>query len=243
MELPKTLEFPVIIKILKKEFVDDLLDGKLYMNNLKYFVDLEKNTGQRGVGDIREASLVNIRKHELFIQYDSGEEIKIDLKPAPGIVYNKEALFHPVFCAVGKIFSLEYKDNNKYVGNISLPEETLKDFISNEAGEYKAVVIFNYIDFLERINNKKIPAKTGFIKYRDMKFPNIIDGKLCSDDTYTKDLRFRNQSEYRIELFIHSEEAYVLDIGDIRKLSFVMDCKKLVSGFSVTETIEPNEVM
>lgn len=42
MELPKTLEFPVIIKILKKEFVNDLLDGKLYMNNLKYFVDLKK---------------------------------------------------------------------------------------------------------------------------------------------------------------------------------------------------------
>ena len=31
------------------------------MNNLKFFVDLEKETGIQGVGDIREASLLNIK--------------------------------------------------------------------------------------------------------------------------------------------------------------------------------------
>ena len=242
MELPTILEFPVLFKILKSEHVDDLLDGRLYMNNLKYFVDLEKNTGIRGVGDIREASLVNISRHELFIQYDGGEKIKLDPGPPPGIIYDEEALYHPVFCVVGKIFILEYEGNNQYVGKISLSEEALKDFIGDDDENYKVVVIFNYIDFLEKIQNKNVSGKSDFVTYRDMKFPIIIDGKWHLDNTFTKDLRFKNQSEYRIELFVHSESAYILDIGDIRELSFVVDCKDIVSGLSIIQTIEFDEM-
>ena len=54
VQLPDIQEFPVIIKILKEEYVEDLLNGNLYMNNLKFFVDLEKDLGRQGVGDIRK---------------------------------------------------------------------------------------------------------------------------------------------------------------------------------------------
>lgn len=241
MKLPATLEFPVLFKILRNEYVDDLLDGHLYMNNLKYYVDLEKNTGVRGVGDIREASLVNIHRHELFVQYDDGEKIKLDPEPPPGIIYDEEALYHPVFCTVGNVFTLEYIGHNQYAGKISLPKEALKDFTDIDNESYKVVVIFNVIDFLSKIQDKNVMGKADFVTYRDMRLPNIIDGKWYLDNTFIKDLRFKNQSEYRIELFFHSEDAYVLDIGDIRELSFVIDCNDIVSGVSVIQTIKSNE--
>lgn len=71
---------------------------------------------------------------------------------------------------------------------------------------------------MERIKNIKIPARAGFIDYRDMRLPKIIDGKWCLDGTYMKDNRFSNQSEYRIELFIHSDKPYVLEVGDIYEI-------------------------
>ncbi|WP_312046491.1 hypothetical protein [Anaerotignum sp.] len=44
--------------------------------------------------------------------------------------------------------------------------------------------------------------------------PNIVSGQLTLDDTFTKDIRFRKQSEYRIELLTSSSKATILDIGD-----------------------------
>lgn len=238
MKLPSTLEFPVLIKILKKEYVDDLLDGKLYMNNLKYYVDLEKSTGRRGIGDVREASLANIQKHELFVQYDGGDRIKLDPGPAPGIIYDEEALYHPVFCSIGKVFCFGYIGNNRYTGKIFLGREEMEDFIGNSDGEYKAVIIFNCIEFLERIHSKKLPVKSGLIAYRDMRFPRVVDGNWYLDDTFTKDIWFSKQSEYRIELCQRSEVPYIMDIGDIRDCSIVVDCEKLVSGLFFTQAVE-----
>lgn len=238
MQLPKIQEFPVIIKILKEEYVEDLLNGNLYMNNLKYFVDLEKESGRRGVGDIREASLLNIKKHELFIQVDGEERRQVEIGPAPGIIYDEKALYHPVFCAIGRNINLENNGNNQYVGNLVLQEENISDFINNADGTYKAVVIFNCIDFLRKVENVGIPGKHGFIKYRDMRLPNLVDGKWFLDDTFTKDNRFKEQSEFRIELFIHSEEPYALNIGDIRGIAFVVECETLLSGLTIIQNIE-----
>lgn len=42
MAYPDDLEMPILYKIIQKRYLNDFLDGKLYMNNLKFFVDLEK---------------------------------------------------------------------------------------------------------------------------------------------------------------------------------------------------------
>lgn len=242
MQLPEKIQQPVLIKILRKEYVDDLLDGNLYMNNLKYFVDLEKETGVQGVGDIREASFLNIRKHELFIKVEGEEERKIEIGPPPGIIYDTDALYHPVFCCVGKVFNLSHCGDNKYKGNIFLPEDTLKDFVGDNDNDYISVIIINCIDFLNRvykaINELGIGIKHGLIKYRNRSLPNIKNGELILDDTFTKDIRFENQSEFRIELFTHSNTPYTLKIGDIRHLAFSVECRQIVDGLCMVQTIE-----
>lgn len=147
--LPDRLEFPVLFKISAEKYIKDIQSGKLYMNNLKYFVDLEKKSGKKGIGDIREASLLNIRNHELFIQINGGERQKVEIGPPPGIIYDEEALYHPVFCMVGKCFYLDKTGDREYFGRISLSEETLSDFSCDK--DTKVLIVFNVIDFLQNL--------------------------------------------------------------------------------------------
>lgn len=48
----------LFVKFTKEEYVNDILDGNLYMNNFKYFIDLEKKKRIKGQGDKFEAAFV-----------------------------------------------------------------------------------------------------------------------------------------------------------------------------------------
>ena len=37
---------------------------------------------------------------------------------------------------------------------------------------------------------------------------------------------------------MHSEEPYILDIGDIRDIAFVVECETLLSGLTIIQNIE-----
>lgn len=52
------------------EHLEFIQNGKLYMNNLKHYVELKKTTDEQGIGDIQEASYINIKRHKLFIQVE-----------------------------------------------------------------------------------------------------------------------------------------------------------------------------
>ncbi|ADL51379.1 hypothetical protein [Clostridium cellulovorans] len=84
----------IFIKLGSKERLENLQKtGRLYMKNLKYFINLEKETGEKGRGDEQEASQLIIKKHELFI---NGEEVEIG--PPPGIIRDEKYLNSPIFC-------------------------------------------------------------------------------------------------------------------------------------------------
>lgn len=241
MAYPYNLEMPALFKIVKKEFLQDLVQGKLFMNNLQFFVDLEKKTGKQGVGDIREGSLLKISKHKLFIQYDGGERKEVEIGPPPGIIYDETALEHPVFCMVGKIFIQEKVGDGEYACTISLDRDLLNDFTEGNDKDYSVVLIFNVIDFLDRlekaIKRAGLSGKSGFINYRNLSLPKIVDGELILDDTFTKDNRFKKQSEYRIELFKQSEEPFVLEIGDISDIAVVLEVEQIEKGLSIIQRI------
>lgn len=241
MVYPKNIELPVFFKILNKKYLQGFLDGNLYMNNLKYFVDLERKTGQRGIGDIREGSLCNISKHQLFIQYEGGERKEIEIGPPPGIVYDEEALEHPIFCMVGKIFIQDKISDKEYSCSVSLQRDLLKDFVGGQEDDFCVVMIVNCFEFLERVEKALVKegcsAKSGFIQYRNISMPNIKDGQWVLDNTFTKDVCFRNQSEYRIEIFKQCKELFVLPIGDIRDLAGVLTVNQIEKGFTVLQRI------
>lgn len=84
---------------------------------------------------------------------------------------------------------------------------------------------------------ENISIKFGLVNYRDIRFPNIVDGKWILDNTFTKDIRFEKQSEFRIELFKHCDKAMVLNIGNINDISYITDCDTLIAGFDIIQTV------
>lgn len=241
MAYPNDLEMPMLFKIIKKTYLRGLLDGNLYMNTLKFFVDLERNTGKQGIGDIREGSLLKISKHQLFIQYEGEERQEVEIGPPPGIIYDQSVLEHPVFCMVGKIFIQDKIGEGEYACNISLEKELLNDFTEGNDDDYCVVAIFNYVDFIDRIEKAitkaGITGKSGFINYRDMSLPRIVNGNWVLDDTFTKDNRFKIQSEYRIEINKQCKEPYVLKIGDISDIAIVLSVDQVEKGLTILQRI------
>lgn len=123
--LPDIIEMPVLLKISKVKYLQEIQAGNLYMNNLKYYVDLEKETQQQGIGDIREASLGNIKRHELFIQVGEKEKKKVPINPSPGIIYDMEAIYYPVFCLMGKTIFLKRETAHNTLENWLLVKRKL----------------------------------------------------------------------------------------------------------------------
>lgn len=231
--MKKVIEDFMLVKILKKEYVESLLNGKLYMNNLKYFVDLEKETKKQGIGDIREASIANVRKHKLFIQREGEEVVEIDIGDAPGILYDDNALYHPVFCAIGKIIKYDRVDDKRFGKSLALTELELEDFVDADSSQ-QAVIITDVYKFLNRVHlamkKSHISGKYGMVQYRDMSVPNFNDGNWILDSTFVKDIRFKKQSEFRIELYLHEKNPFVLDIGDIKDIAFAIEYEVLLNG-------------
>ena len=239
--LPDTIDFPILIKISKKKYLKEIQNGKLYMNNLGYFVSLEKTTGVQGIGDIKEASLCNIQKHKLFVAIDGEAQKEVDISPPPGIIYDSDALHHPVFCLMGKTVLLKKNNVSQYIGVLKLNEDEMADFLG-DIDSCAALIIFNTYEFMQRVENaakkQNLLGKAGVVNYRDMRFPNIVGGNWILDNTFTKDIRFQKQSEFRIELFNHSNDAIIFDIGDLHNVSAVIECEKLLSGLTIIQEIE-----
>lgn len=234
VNLQGIIDFALLVKISKLEYLKSIQSGKLYMNNLKYYVDLEKTTGEQGIGDVQEASWINIKKHKLFIQVEGEERKEMPIGPAPGIIYDEEALYHPVFCMMFKLINLQKENETQSVGQFQLSKEELADFIDNDIG---ALIITDVGEFLNRVQIATreigIAGKHGAVNYRDKRVPNIVNGGIQLDDSFTKDLRFQKQSEFRIELFTQRKEAMILDIGDIHDISFIAKGDRIFDKLSI----------
>lgn len=150
MNLEGIADFVLLVKTSELEYLESIQNGKLYMNNLKYYVELEKNTREQGIGDIQEASYINIRKHKLFIQVEAEERKEVPIGPAPGIIYNEEALYHPVFCMMFKLIDLQKENETQSVGQFQLSQEELADFIDNNK-DIGVLIITDVGEFLNRV--------------------------------------------------------------------------------------------
>ncbi|SIS52142.1 hypothetical protein [Salimicrobium flavidum] len=91
------LHLPTFILNDEGEHADDLLNGNLFMKNLKYFIDLEKNTGEKGRGDKREAAHV-IRSQHVKVIDPKTEKVIATANEGEIIERYTNAPKVPVFC-------------------------------------------------------------------------------------------------------------------------------------------------
>lgn len=227
IELPKD-KSAFLLKFIKPEYEDSFVEGKLYMNTLKYFIDLEKESGIRGVGDAYEASAVYSDLKASLINPDT-REVLVDGKIAKLNFHSIERVNTPVFCmfAVDKDVLKVVSADKDYVYTIahlekSELEQLIKDFGNN-------MYVLDAFEFASRVKRKcedlNILCKMNKVEYHDFsknyesrirKYQDLESVNVC----FIKDDFFKCQNEYRILLDnVYSETPYVLDIGDISDIA------------------------
>lgn len=222
----------------KKKYLLDLQKGNLYMNNGKYFIEREKRDGDKGIGDKHELSAVMNQVNLKFFNNETDEFLFEGEAERIAINYNY-LLTKPIFCithisADSLKITKEYDDSVDCQMNFDAKdvEQIAKDF-----GEY--ALLINPRAFLERIENTLkelgITYHTGRILYEDF---SINSSKRMDDYhkhrpsiLFKKDISFRHQKEYRIVLTgVDSKEPYILKMGDISDISYLIPTRDLFSG-------------
>lgn len=212
-----------LIKFQSADRIKQLQKGSLYAKTLKYYRELEEETGDKEIGDCFEAM---VHVNEAIIKIPStGEEIEL-----------KDELIKTthsddfVFCMFGIYPQLE---------QFSFTEQQKDKMLS--FGD-TALIILDSTAFIERV--KKAAEKAGFIahfsavKYYDETVDNanmIIDMLSGMHNiAFWKREAYRYQQEGRF-IFI-SEECHddhiILDIGDISDISIALPSEQVLTGVS-----------
>jgi hypothetical protein len=212
-----------IVSLIKfTNYPDDVINGNLYCNRLKYFRDAE----QKEIGDKLEA--IAVRKKYLI----GKEPWKVDF-------VDDDSLTAPVFSMYAVMVSKPY--NKRF---LKLKDERLKDF-----GK-KAVVVLDVGNFLKRVRKRQPEFKIELVRYIDYSNLTGIDKLAIFNPIATKDkCHFEHQHELRIhseKIALSKDIDYVpeykevinedhikIPIGDLRDIAKVHDTDELFNGIDV----------
>lgn len=212
------------------DHLKSLQQGNLYMNNLKYFVELEEKTGIPGMGDKLE--VLNVLNDVEVSFYIPGTDHLITKAKAKQANFRYEdALYKPVYClfAITADMLVVHKETESDVElKINFTEEQ-KSKMSSEFGKYALVISPPcFSEKLEKTFYEKGYEFSG--KYVDYIDNNVNEQRrmeaYATQDTrifFFKDHGFKHQNEFRIVLFNKNEEnAIVENISDLH------DCSSLL---------------
>lgn len=213
----------------RKEWADNLTEGKLFMNTIEVFRKLESKNSSKGQGDKQELKLP-LKFEDISLKC---LEIEEDIKLNPGTVTFefKDDKYIPAFCICGLTIDdmeLSKYDDNNVTMNLPFNEKNL-DLLKKEFGEY-VVVIGN--EFENRVNNIiKDNGRFKKVKYGDGNEWDKVDSffKCNPDRFFFKSTEFKYQREYRIVIDEKVEGSKVLEIGDLKDISHVMKIEDFIN--------------
>ncbi len=242
-------KFNIFIKFGEKEHLEDLQNGKLYMRNLKYYNDLEKDTGVSGIGDENDGKFILNNINFYIYEKDTNRYVGEISSPKIALEHD-EFKYVPVFClyTIDKRNILEesIKSGKEGVYEFHLGFNNFdKENITKDFKDYALLIIDNDI-FLEKIKkaflNNNIEMIGNKVLYTDL---NINDSKYVLDVgndrtriPFWKDInKFNYQHEYRIlGLNKRIEESLVLDIGSIKDITSLVKTKDILDYVCTFET-------
>ena len=237
-----------LVKFVEREYTEGTLDGKLFFKRNGYFIDLEKDQLDKGIGDKREGnwtSYINPETHRMVLT-DMDDNV-IPLVVKNGILRQtfSNLKYLPISCFV--VLNLERDFNIDFEsGNVTLKPE-LQEELANQF-EGRDLIMFrntNTDDFIidrvkaacEREGIEQMGAK---VQYYDEKTENHPMSKAEYEEEpykalFYKDKFFEFQREYRFILNKVEDEDYILDIGDIRNIAINLgEVKKGQELFKMT---------
>ncbi|WP_299001827.1 hypothetical protein [uncultured Shewanella sp.] len=209
-----------------KEYAEDFVNGKLFMNTIRSFKEYKDESGELR-GDEYEG-IIALYQPEKLGEIKVGDHIipASDLA-APIVMHGDHLQNHNVFC----IYSLNSRGHH----NVSF--ETLSEFKRTLSlhescfglGKF-CVVIINATKFIERcksaIEKLNVNGNLGLVDYfNEHEFHgNMPENKLG----YQKRSLFAHQREYRIKIDINSTEPgpYHLNVGDLSDIALITTPKE-----------------
>lgn len=221
-----------------RQRLETLRGGELYMNTVKYFIDLEKQSGKKGMGDIDEVShimqLENVRMYDeetgkLVFAFDG--PVKTQLRP-------NHALTKHAFCSFAvstDMIEVVSQEGDKVTCRFAFTEEQLQQ-MKDEFGEH--VLVLDFSHFMDRVKKSFDQQKIAFVadrvKYQDFSV-NYSDriNAFAEDNAgiyFYKDIFFEHQSEFRIVALSHqSDVALRVQVPSFEDISAITESKSLLN--------------
>ncbi|ANT39934.1 hypothetical protein [Bacillus thuringiensis] len=217
-----------LIKFLEEKYLKDLLEGKFYMKNLGFFIDLEKKKKNKGQGDKYEGALV--RKQQDTQLVINGKHV-INAQQFTEVRRYRDVKKMPVFCCTifrASDFEVVNETDLAVYVKIILNEQQ-KNKLLDDFGKKAVRLPKGLMDRVDvELSNLGLSGEYGPVKYIDNNIGYIEREKAFKesqpDMLFWKDKYFEYQKEYRFVItgkFI--EDHCILNIGDISQRVTVMD--------------------
>ena len=213
-----------IVKFQNKEIIEKIQSGKMYLKNLEWFREKERQTGDMTIGDLLEGML-HISEGYMQI-YDSDGKV-IECVPLTDSAITTSFSNAFVFCATnifpdenGHVFADNQKPVFKEFGDTALVIENKGEFIKRI---YKAAKELGYEVFYGVVNyyNKDEDNANMLI--------SLLHG--MHNIAFWKRDTYKVQQEFRIVLWkTDANKDYIeFDIGDISDISKVISIEEALS--------------
>lgn len=189
-------------------------EGLIYMNTLKYFVDLEAT---RFIQDPIELSTSRqiVMGGNVTLQIEEAVISLSDYTIAPIVCHSFYADEGPNIFSISK---LEFK--NTLIENGELITALKK--LQGERDSW--LCITNVKEFMKRVDNafkaERIQLICGDVEYRE------IDPNNFKRDCFIKDQKFKHQKEFRLATIGNGKTPLKVKVGDISDISLLIDCRE-----------------
>lgn len=200
----------------KKEYMNDFLDGKLYMNCLGFFKKVEDTESKKF--DSKEAVRSYLQPDDLKIVIEY-EDIIINLDnkdlAGPLIIQDNEYNNLKIICFYSPF--IDYSNLVDSQKNLKITNKMKNDF-----GEH-VILIRDFIEFSQRLEAAiKINENISTFTYKKVDyFPDTFHGSFDAEDIpFKKHEEFSFQKEFRIvaRTIQHDENPFILNLGDLRDI-------------------------
>lgn len=217
----------------KKEYAEDIVNGKLFMNKVAYYRELEEKSQKKGQGDKEE--LKNKIHGFDGILTSQDKSMSIPIKGNINFEFNEDK-DTPIFCLMGiKIDDLEISGyNDASVKLIFKYDKEKIENLKNDFGKY--AVIINPIKLEENISKSLKEANKnwifGEVRYRGINDFDRIQSFSKQDATrfLYKDKYFKYQKEYRLAIDEIIEDTKIIEIGQLKDSTIIMEVDSLEKG-------------
>jgi hypothetical protein len=217
----------ILAKFTKSEFVEDFLNGNLFMNNFNHFIEQEKRTKEKGQGDSFEAALVT-EAQEIRV-YDQDSNLIATSKSGNMIERYEDVKQVPLYCMAlfdSKDFLVIEQTEDSISFKLDILDED-KEKLKLVFQADKVILTFSPGVFVKRVKDTMMQTDPNFlcgsVKYVDY---SVMDNQrrknfdeMRPEFLFTKHRSLEYQREYRFILpGIRSSTPYVCNIGDLRNL-------------------------